>query len=351
MVALFALVVSAQVASASILYTVQDLGTLGGTESRAYGISPNGKVVGWTKMSDNAQHAFLYSNGSMQDLGTLGGRTSTAYGVNNLGQVVGESDDTPNQPPNQGSQHAFLYSEGLMQNLGTLGGDNSIANGINNNGQVVGRAKLPNHVALPFVWENGLMQGLGTNPGEATGINSRGEVVGSSNGNIFLYSGGIMQNLGTLAGFPGGNALGLNNNKDVQVVGYSWINNGQTNHAFLWQSGSMQDLGTLGGQSSIANGINDNGQVVGSANTLTGSEQAFLYSNGQIQNLNNLIDPTSGWTLTVATAINDSGQIVGYGTNNFGQRHGFLLTPVPEPATLALLLTFYPLLFRRRVER
>ena len=53
--------------------------------------------------------------------------------------------------------------------------------------------------------------------------------------------------------------------------------------------------------------------------------------------MNSLIDPSSGWILADATAINDSGQIVGNGTNPAGQTHAFLLTPIPEPASLALL--------------
>jgi hypothetical protein len=52
--------------------------------------------------------------------------------------------------------------------------------------------------------------------------------------------------------------------------------------------------------------------------------------------LNGLIDPASGWTLAAARDINDSGWIVGTGTLN-GQARAFLLTPVPEPSSLALL--------------
>ena len=56
-----------------------------------------------------------------------------------------------------------------------------------------------------------------------------------------------------------------------------------------------------------------------------------------MDDLNDLVDPASGWTLTVAQSINDSGWIVGYGTNPAGQTHAFLLTPVPEPSVLTVL--------------
>jgi len=55
-----------------------------------------------------------------------------------------------------------------------------------------------------------------------------------------------------------------------------------------------------------------------------------------MQDLNNLIDPNLGWTLTNAVGINDNGQICGYGQYG-GQQEAFLLTPVPEPSTLGLL--------------
>ena len=57
-----------------------------------------------------------------------------------------------------------------------------------------------------------------------------------------------------------------------------------------------------------------------------------------MQDLNELVSPSSGWTLQEATAINENGQIVGQGTNASGQTHAFLLTPVPEPSVFAMLL-------------
>jgi hypothetical protein len=53
---------------------------------------------------------------------------------------------------------------------------------------------------------------------------------------------------------------------------------------------------------------------------------AFVYRNGQMFDLNNLIPANSGWVLTTATGINDTGHIVGSGALN-GELVGFLLTP------------------------
>ncbi len=109
--------------------------------------------------------------------------------------------------------------------------------------------------------------------------------------------------------------------------------------AFLYNSGTMQDLGRLPFCThSDGLGINDLGQVVGvSGNSV--DEEAFIYTNGATQDLNDMIPSSANWALQVATAINDKGQICGYGINPSGQTDTFLLNPIPEPSTLALVGT------------
>ena len=82
----------------AVLYTLTDLGTLGGPQSFAFDINDAGQVVGGADIPASGGpfpdfHAFLWdSAGGMQDLGTLGGENSSATGINNMGQVVGWSD-------------------------------------------------------------------------------------------------------------------------------------------------------------------------------------------------------------------------------------------------------------------
>lgn len=89
---------------------------------------------------------------------------------------------------------------------------------------------------------------------------------------------------------------------------------GQTNHAVIWSNGTIRDIGTFGGRSSVAYGINNVGQVVGAADTASGSPRAFVYSNGVMQNLG---DYNQGnWS--VAFDINDAGLIAGSAYKGFG---------------------------------
>jgi len=74
----------------------------------------------------------------MQDLGTLGGELSRAYGVNDLGDVVGYSERAPG---GDRILHAVLWRAGEMTDLGALVGFlESLADAINDRGQAVGLA-------------------------------------------------------------------------------------------------------------------------------------------------------------------------------------------------------------------
>jgi probable HAF family extracellular repeat protein len=133
----------------------------------------------------------------------------------------------------------------------------------------------------------------------------------------FLYSNGTMTDLGTLSGHNSqGNAINLSG----QVAGASNTSKGGTD-ATLWTGKKASDLGALAplaGSYSIAYGINDSGQVVGSWGT-NASSQPFLYSNGAITALPEPSDFTASGCQ--ARGINNTGQIAGICADANGNGH------------------------------
>ena len=89
----------------------------------------------------------------------------------------------------------------------------------------------------------------------------------------------------------------------------------------------ITDLDTFGGTQSSATGINNLGQVVGTASFPGDAlSHAFLYSNGTMTDLNNQLPANSGWiVISQANSINDNGQVAGTGITSSGFTHAFLL--------------------------
>ncbi|HWA84179.1 MAG TPA: PEP-CTERM sorting domain-containing protein [Fimbriimonadaceae bacterium] len=322
----------------------------GGYFNSATSVNSSGDVVGSCYIG-NDDHAFLYSGGVLTDLGSFGGHDTVASAINDAGQIVGITETA------QQAQRAFLYEAGVMHDLGTLGGGNSGARAINSQGMVTGFAWTGGEPSdLAFRYSNGVMTGTGNLNGdsnEGTGINDAGVVVGVSshdvNSQIAFYDDGVNTvSLGTLGG-DHSLASGINNHN--VIVGGSLATNGGLLHAFSYSGGVMTDLGTLDGNYSDALAINDAGQIVGRSTYGRNSQHAFLYSDGLMRDLNDLtVNLPSQWHLEWATSISQNGYITvtvrDAQNNNVGAG---LLTPVPEPATLAVLAAgALALLARRR---
>ncbi|MBV8633252.1 MAG: OmpA family protein [Burkholderiaceae bacterium] len=104
------------------------------------------------------------------------------------------------------------------------------------------------------------------------------------------------------------------------VVGCS-ANDRNVYHAFVYAAGRMQDLGTLQHEHSCANSINDRGEIVGTLSDAAttsspASTRAFLFRNGKMNDLNNMIAQDGSlfdgqkYVLTDAPSINNQGDIL-----------------------------------------
>jgi probable HAF family extracellular repeat protein len=282
---------------------IRNLGTLGGNESVAYAINNHGTVVGWAlnSISDpfafsvfafgaTQAHAVLWARGAMWDLGTLGGPDSAAYFVNESGQIAGQSltNSIPNETTGFPTQDPFLWDRGKMTDLGSLGGTNGYPLSLNNRGQVIGQSNLKGDQTFhPFLWDRGVLTDLGTFGGDfgsANWMNDAREIVGWAlyPGNQvfrpFRWKDGAMTDLGTVSGDDCGIAFGINS--IGQVVGSSGDCQGNGLHAFLW-NGDIVDLNSLVSPSSAlqlksATNINDRAEIAGTGVTPNGDQHAFL---------------------------------------------------------------------------
>jgi len=173
-----------------------------------------------------------------------------------------------------------------MIDLGTLGGTAGGLIDLNNRGQVLGVSNLAgDQSADMFLWANGKLtdltaQSSGGTLWLASAINDAGQIVGG-------------------ASFPG---------RDFDAA--------------VWRNGVLMDLGTLDGDCySFADSINSRGQIVGSSYSCDGSTiRAFLWQNGSISDLNDLIPPDSALQLVgcppdgLCLSIFDNGDIAAFGT-------------------------------------
>jgi probable HAF family extracellular repeat protein len=180
-------------------YQLIDMGTFGGPRSNTQDelkvLNSRGMVAGFadTPTPDPnypnlcffcgpfIDHAFQWQNGVLNDLGALPGlNTSAAFGISDSGLSAGFSENGEIDPllgiP---EVHAVFWKDGQITDLGTLeGGYESAAFNVNSRGQVAGVSQnlVPDEFNFlgtqqrTFLWQDGVMQDLGTLGGPDAGI-------------------------------------------------------------------------------------------------------------------------------------------------------------------------------------
>lgn len=239
-------------------------------------------------------------------------RPTVGYTVNEANVVAGQAAYF------EGGTTAFVTVDGKAKRLENPSTRTSSVYGMNQLGATVGHSEYQ-----AYLWDSA---GVGTDLNAllpCTGgphdlsygysINDAGTAVGTfdcDNGpsGSFLFQNGTMS---VLPDFGGGNTVAVGINQSGQVVGSSEYPRGSDGkrrmHAFVWKDGVMTDIGTLPGDAeSEATAVNDLGHVIGRSNAPDGTAESFVRINGALKPL-----PRCGGNRVITESINNKGQIVG----------------------------------------
>ena len=286
------------------------------------------------------------------------GDVTRAEALNNLGHVVGYS-----------AGKAFLWTPKTgMQALPGLGGTSWSATDINDDGVIVGSARPSGSSSeKPVRWVGGVIEQLSIQSGWAQVIAENGLIGGSlSSRKAFIYDTELhvidegpyaglldMNDHGTAVGYvdlstpvvwENGERRELTADgpmKATAINNNGWIVGYGSGSPVLWRGDEVIPLEPdLPGFSATVTAINDSGQVVGWVPLGWMPEMfTFLWEDGNLFDLQPLLLPEdSEWELSEINDINESGQMVGIGTHPTLGSQAILLTPVPEPASLTLLM-------------
>ena len=274
---------------------LQPLATLPGFQgARAYDLIDADFIVGRQMFQGEFQHPILWDHGIPQDLGLPeGADKASALAVNTKGQIAGSWHNSA-----VGPLGSFLWDQKLIDISDDFSTINCQAFDINERSQITGwMGQAPSVDSRAFIWEDGKVIELPPIPGgfssEGRALNDQGEVVGRGR---MPYK-----------KWPG------------------WVR-----HAFYWSDGVALDLGTLPGcAESLALDINSSGVVVGYCSDP--DLVAFVWADGVMVALDDLVPPELGLDIHISRGINDAGQIVAVGADANFLGAGILLTPIYPP--------------------
>ncbi len=244
---------------------------------------------------------------------------ATAINQNQL--VVGTTKiDPPNDTDSDGNEVTNTYERGFFFDIGTQ--EFTVVEPLvpDDEGQFV---------VMRDVNDNGIAVGVSTRI-----VDDRNEA------RVIIVDVNQPDQLEELDVFGGFSSFPWAINNAGMVVGKASLENNVTEQAFLYdtETQTVTELGYLNDsfRASEAIDINESNQIVGRSRFQNSPAvyHAFLYEDGEMKNLNRLIDCDSGWVLNEARAINDAtggAVITGTGVVN-GEKHAFMLKPLAGTA-------------------
>jgi cell division septation protein DedD len=338
-------------------YQIYDIGVIdpGDDASQGFGVSHGGIAVGRSIRTGGSQ-AFTWTiNGGIVGLPNLAGRSqAVSNSANDTGVVVGTAASTlfgTDRLPviwQNGAVSQLPFPPGE-----TLGD----ANSVNASSVAVGSVDAGTlQRGVIYSGGSGTIITQTTANGcfflTAFGINDPGRVVGQGiDPNNAARNVGIVYDIGQNTAFEVGALPGLNGalafgvSNTGYVAGSSMLNQG-SGTPFIWsdQGGMVAIPLATGTSEGSGRAVNSSGWVVG--NDSSAFSIPFLYDGTNTYRLADLIPPGSGWDLSMNTSssadgINDNGVVVGTGVYN-GDVHAYAMVPVSPPPTPTPTLTPTP---------
>lgn len=290
--------------AATVGYTVQTVSFPGDNFTQLLGINDGNTIVGYHGATVNKGFTLTLPN-TFTDTNFPGSAQTQVTGVSSASannNKVGFYVDTG------GATHGFISIPGLPSGIGPFFTVDQPGTAFN---QVLGISSVGSRIA-------------GYSSTDPTGMTLQRAYIGTAGlfGNTFTDINGLLPTN------QNSQATGINNAGNA--IGF-YLPAADTSLGFLDQGGSISTIDPFGSSFTQALGINNAGETVGFYVDSNGVQHGYTDMNGVFSSF----DP-AGSVNTTINGVNSAGQLVGFATID-DNVVGFVATPVPEPASCALI--------------
>lgn len=282
-----------------------------------------GQVVGSVRTAPSHDESFVWQSGAFTRYQYPGASHTNAFFINDNGEFGGSAFFSG------GSEFGFLHDNlGFNRPVSPTGGLLYL-NGLNNFGDHCGFQLVPGPGEIgPYASIDGQFHSIpmsGAEEGQLHSLTNTGLGIGSyrypwnTESTMFSWTvlGGVIERpMGVR--ITDANDLGEFCGFDETVI---------PEHAFIERNGERIDLGP-----GIAYKINNRSEII-----LDNYDDVRIWRDGQFSFVSDLLDPGLGLTVNVVFDINDHGQMLAGVTRPDNTSDYALLSPVPEPGSMAAL--------------